>query len=76
MKDAQRTATNINRTPAGLNSNLIQEPACRQLKAFRLRYEALLLDVAYRRRNMPETLPLTSVSAVYGDLDYAQLIPP
>jgi hypothetical protein len=45
MKDAQRTATNVNRAPTGLNSNLIQEPTCRQLIAFRLRYEALLLGV-------------------------------
>ena len=45
MEDAERTATNIDRTPAGLNSDLIQKPSCRQLKAFRLRYEPLLLDV-------------------------------
>ena len=46
MKDAQRTATNVNRTPTGLNSNLIQKPTCWQLIAFRLRDEAPLLDVS------------------------------
>ena len=45
MKNAQRAATNVNRAPTGLNSNLIQEPACRRLEAFRLRDESLLLDV-------------------------------
>jgi hypothetical protein len=45
MEDAQRATTNIDRLPAGLNSNLVQEPLSRQLVAFRLRHEALLLDV-------------------------------
>jgi hypothetical protein len=45
MKDAQRTATNVNRAPTALNSNMIQQPTCRQLIAFRLCDEAPLLDV-------------------------------
>jgi hypothetical protein len=45
MQDAQRTATNVNRAPTALNSNMIQQPTCRQLIAFRLCDEAPLLDV-------------------------------
>jgi hypothetical protein len=45
MENAQRTTTNVNRTPAGLNSNLVQEPACRRLEAFRQRNQPLLLGL-------------------------------
>ena len=62
MEDAQRTATNVNRTPAGLNSNLVQEPTCRQLDSFPPALRGAVARRAYRRRCRPETLPLTSVS--------------